>query len=613
MHELAHHLSEADSRDTEAIIKEFVENQRMSGIIMLDEKGEYLTGVFDDGKTYEDCEYLVQDEDVLQVIDYPQKNYLSHIEKDDGSVYDYVAVSTEGQKGAIFGYIREQENEIADREAGIINLLTGYKLESGGFMLITRDEKVLTSNTDNYPDIDFCKNIFGKGNGIEVTFDGEKYLAGSARTSDYHLYVFFPTSEIYRQRTVVVTYVFVFYSLYVMLFLFARQRDMQKAEGQRLKFLRQMSHDIRTPINGIRGMIRIANSSLKDAEKQKVCHQKIWEASDLLLDLVNDVLDMGKLNSGETRLENKPFDMRELIENAIAVTEGAAEHRGIKITVEKMEGKHWQLIGSPTHVSRILNNILGNAIKYNKDNGNVTLSCREIMAEQPEGRTAFEFVCADTGIGMNKSFQKHMFEQFSQENIVDEVEHHGTGLGLSIAKSLVDQMQGTIKCESKRDVGTTFTITIPFAIDVNATEEVERKSEIKNIPENSLQGVSVLVVEDNEMNMEIAEFILEELGMKTTEAWNGQEAVEIFSKSEPGTYDIILMDMMMPVMNGEEATRSIRKLSRPDAKTIPIIAATANAFAEDIEAALSAGMNDHMAKPLDVEPLRKMIIKYVAA
>jgi CheY-like chemotaxis protein len=206
-----------------------------------------------------------------------------------------------------------------------------------------------------------------------------------------------------------------------------------------------------------------------------------------------------------------------------------------------------------------------------------------------------------------------MFEQFSQENIVDEVEHHGTGLGLSIAKSLVDQMQGTIKCESKRDVGTTFTITIPFAIDVNATEEVERKSEIKNIPENSLQGVSVLVVEDNEMNMEIAEFILEELGMKTTEAWNGQEAVEIFSKSEPGTYDIILMDMMMPVMNGEEATRSIRKLSRPDAKTIPIIAATANAFAEDIEAALSAGMNDHMAKPLDVEPLRKMIIKYVAA
>jgi signal transduction histidine kinase/CheY-like chemotaxis protein len=562
---------------------------------------------------YDDLEYLVQDEDVLQVIEYPQKNYLSHVENDDGSVYDYVAVARQGQDGLIFGYVKEGENEIADRELGILNMLTGYKLEMGGIMIVARGDRVLTTNLDNYPDISVCKGILGRGRGIDITVDGVKYIAGSASSGDYQLYTFFPASDIYRQRTVVIAYVFVFYILFAMLFLVARQKEMQKAEGQRLKFLRQMSHDIRTPINGIRGMIRIANSSPKDLDKQKVCRQKIWEASDLLLDLVNDVLDMGKLNSGETRLDEKPFNLKDLIDNAIAVAEGAAQHRGITITLEKMEGKHWYLIGSPTQVSRILNNIIGNAIKYNKDNGKVTISCREIPDEKQEAKTSFEIVCADTGIGMDKSFQKHMFEQFSQENAVDEVSHHGTGLGLSIAKSLIDEMKGTINCESKRDEGTTFTITIPFGIDTDAVEEEETKPKIEDIPEDALKGVSVLLVEDNEMNMEIAEFILEEMGMKITKAWNGQEAVNIFSESAPGTFDVVLMDMMMPVMNGEEATRTIRRLDRHDAKTVPIIAATANAFAEDIEAALNAGMNDHLAKPLDVKPLKQMITKYVFA
>jgi signal transduction histidine kinase/CheY-like chemotaxis protein len=584
MHELARYLSNKGSSDIENTVLEFANNQRLSGVIVLDEEGECLAGVFRDNKTYDDYEYLLDDDNVLQVMEYPQKNYLSHIENDDGSVYDYVAISMEGQKGIIFGYVEEGENELADRESGIINMLTGYNLEMGGIMVIARDDTVLTTNNDNYPELAVCKEILGKGTGIEVTYNDVKYIAGSAKSEDYELYTFFPASEVYRQRAVVLTYVFIFYCFYVMLFIFARQREVHKAESQRLKFLRQMSHDIRTPINGIRGMIRIANSCPEDLEKQKVCHQKIWEASDLLIDLVNDVLDMGKLNTGETYLESKPFNMKELVENTIAIAEGAAQQRGITITMEKLEGKHWQLIGSSTQLTRILNNILGNAIKYNKDNGSISLSCREIMNGQPEGKTTFEFVCADTGIGMDKHFQRHMFEQFTQENVVDEVEHHGTGLGLSIAKSLVDQMQGTIKCESERDKGTTFTIIIPFDIDPNAVEDDRKASDIETVPEDALKGVSVLLVEDNAMNMEIAEFILEEMGMKTTEAWNG-----------------------------EEATRTIRKLERPDAKTIPIIAATANAFAEDIEAAISAGMNDHLAKPLDVTPLKQMITKYVVS
>jgi signal transduction histidine kinase len=613
LRELSRYLSEVDSNDIDNRISEFAENQRITGIIILNEAGEYVTGVYNDGKSYEDCEYLLQDENVLQIIDYPQKNYLSYIEKDDGSVYDYVAVSMQGQKGIIFGYIRESENEIADRESGIINMLTGYKLEMGGIMVITRDERILTTNTDVYPDLEVCNELLGKENGTLVEFNGEKYISGSAKSDDYQFFVFFPINQIYRQRTVVLAYVILFYFLYVALFLFARQRTMQNAESQRLKFLRQMSHDIRTPINGIRGMIRIANSCPEDLEKQKICHQKIWEASDLLIDLVNDVLDMGKLNINEARLEEKPFDMHEIVESTIAITEGAAEHRGISIKVERMEANHWHLIGSPIHVSRILNNILSNAIKYNKDNGTVKLSCFEINEGQTEGKATFEFICADTGIGMDKEFQKHMFEQFAQENAVDEVEHHGTGLGLTIAKSLIDQMHGTITCESKRDEGTTFTIELTFAIDPNSDENLSKEIEAGVNNEDSLNGVSVLLVEDNEMNMEIAEFILEEMGMNITEARNGKEAVDIFSESISGAFDIILMDMMMPVMNGEEATRQIRLLDHPDAKSIPIIAATANAFAEDIEAAHAAGMNDHLAKPLDVQPLRQMIVKYVVA
>jgi signal transduction histidine kinase/CheY-like chemotaxis protein len=615
LHELSLRLSEVKSQSYEAVISDYVDNQRMSGVAILDENGEYVTGVFLDGKTYKDCENIILDNNVLQIIDYPQKNYLSHIEKDDGSVYDYVAVSLQGKRGLVFGYIKEGENEIADRESGIINMLTGYQLEMGGIMVVARNGRVLTTNAEVYPPIEECESLLSVGGGVNspvtVDFNGKKYLAGGAKSETYELYTFFPESEIYRQRSVSLVYVFVIYILFVMLFMFGRQREMQRTEEQRMKFLRQMSHDIRTPINGIRGMIRIANSAPEDLEKQETCRQKIWEASDLLIDLVNDVLDMGRLNSGEVKLEEKPFNMRELVESAVAVAEGAAQHRGIKINVEKLEGRHWQLIGSPTQVSRVLNNIIGNAIKYNKDKGLINISCRELAQGEQAGRTAFEFVCSDTGIGMDKEFQKQMYEQFTQENAVDELAHHGTGLGLSIVKSLVEQMQGTIECESKRDEGTTFIITLPFQIDPKAVFESPKGSVIEEMPEASLKGVSVLLVEDNQMNMEIAEFILEDMGIKTTEAWNGKEAVEIFSNSEPGTFDIILMDMMMPVMNGEEATRTIRKLERPDAKTIPIIAATANAFAEDIQAALSAGMNDHLAKPIDEKPLRQMIAKYV--
>jgi CheY-like chemotaxis protein len=288
--------------------------------------------------------------------------------------------------------------------------------------------------------------------------------------------------------------------------------------------------------------------------------------------------------------------------------ENPAKEHGVTLQIDRMEGEHWNLIGSPAPLRRILNNLINNATKYNRKNGTISISCREIDISSQEGQTVYEITCADTGIGMSRDFQTHMFEQFMQENATEGLAHHGTGLGLSIVKNLVERMSGSIRCESERGKGTTFYIKIPFEIN---TDVVETPVIAEDVPEEALQGVSVLLVEDNELNMEIAEFILGEMGMKITKAWNGQEAVQIFEQSKLGEIQIILMDMMMPVMNGEQAARAIRELDRADARTVPIIATTANAFEEDVKAALGAGMNDHLAKPLDEKALKKVMAHYV--
>jgi CheY-like chemotaxis protein len=371
-----------------------------------------------------------------------------------------------------------------------------------------------------------------------------------------------------------------------------------------------MSHDIRTPINGIRGMVQIGNSYPDDPTKQKEVRRKIWEASDFLIDFVNDVMDMTKLESGEMTIEEKPFNLKDLMNSLVSVMDAQAKEQGITLTVDRMEGTHWDLIGSAVQVRRIFVSVIGNAIKYNQENGSVTLSLREISPSD-SGRATYEFVCQDTGVGMSPEFQKKMFEQFTQENVIGEVAHHGTGLGLAIVKGLVREMDGTIRCKSEPNVGTTFTITLPFAVSAEAVAPAEvpqPRSEEES--QKSLEGVSILLVEDNELNMEIAEFLLEDEGATITEAWNGQEALDLFSQSEPGEYQIILMDMMMPVMDGETATKAIRALDRADAKTIPILALTANAFNEDVQMALDIGMNAYLTKPIDSDQLKTEIRRF---
>lgn len=376
----------------------------------------------------------------------------------------------------------------------------------------------------------------------------------------------------------------------------------ESANIAKTEFLQRMSHDIRTPINGIRGMVEIGNYYSNDLIKQAEYRKKIWDASGLLLELINEVLDMGKMESGEVILEERSFQVVDLVQEIVDVLEKQAAERGVTITCEDFSVQHPHLIGSPLHVKRLLMNIVSNAIKYNKDGGSIRLTCKEVSFE--DGKAWLEFICADTGIGMSEEFQQHLFEPFTQENTDARSTYGGTGLGMAITKSLVDKMGGSITFESKLNVGTTYFIVIPFPVDEEKREEriVEAPAEI-----SSLQGRKVLLAEDNELNMEIAEFLLENAGILVTKAYNGKEALERFEQSEMDEFDAILMDVMMPVMDGYEATKAIRALNRKDAKKIPILAMTANAFAEDRRKALIPGMNEHLTKPLESEKVLRAL------
>lgn len=377
----------------------------------------------------------------------------------------------------------------------------------------------------------------------------------------------------------------------------------EQANIAKTDFLRRMSHDIRTPINGIRGMVDICRYYIGNPKKQEECLDKILLSSTFLMELVNDVLDMNKLESGQIKLEEKPFSISEILKEVETVVGMAATEHGITLTVKKGEINHENLLGSSLHVRQILQNITSNAVKYNKPNGKVILECRELPPKNE--KAVFEFVCTDNGIGMSPEFQEHAFEPFVQENSSARTSYTGTGLGLAIVKKLVEQMEGTIHFVSEPGKGTRFTLVIPFLPDDSIemqTEQTQSTDAVKGI-----ENDKILLVEDYGINMEIARFVLENEGAQVQEAWNGKEAVDLFAASEPGGYDVILMDLMMPVMGGLEAAQCIRKLEREDAKTVPIIAMTANAFADDEERSLAAGMDAHISKPLDAEKLIQVI------
>ena len=388
-------------------------------------------------------------------------------------------------------------------------------------------------------------------------------------------------------------------------------QEANKANEAKTNFLRHMSHDIRTPINGILGMIEAADRYKHDTKKLYECRQKVLNSVEYLLSIVNNVLDIGKLESGEIVLESKPFDISEILSEITPFIEMQAEENQLIYSLDNeaiSSIKHRRLIGSPIHIKRMLMNLASNALKYTKAGGSVHLSCEEIQND--DNTAVLRFVCADTGIGMSSEFQKRVFEPYSQEGKPGNSGYSGSGLGLSIVKEIVNQMNGTIEFESKENVGTTFTVTIPFVIDKTAETQCE-SSEVSN--DIDLTGRKALLVEDNALNREIAQMLLEDYGLIITTAQNGKEAVDIFAASNVYTYDFIIMDIMMPVMDGLEATRCIRAMDRADAKSVPILAMTANAFQDDIQQSLEAGMNTHLMKPIDTAKLKQELQRFARA
>ena len=368
------------------------------------------------------------------------------------------------------------------------------------------------------------------------------------------------------------------------------------------EFLLRMSHDLRTPINGILGMLAIMEKSQDDPERQEECRKKIRVSTEHLLSLVNDVLQVSKLESSRPTIVEEPFELHEILESCVTILSAQAEEAGIRLVLEETDLEHTRLIGNPLHLKQILMGILDNSLKYNRPHGSVYIQVKETSCQA--GTANYSFVIEDTGIGIGEDFRKHIFEPFTQENQGARTNYSGVGLGMFIVKKLIDQMKGTIQVDSQVHKGSVFRIALPFQVDGAWNM---RPAQEEGNPKDGIAGMCVLLVEDNEINCEIMEFMLKDAGARVVTANDGKAAVDAFAASDPGTFHCVLMDLMMPVMSGYEATRVIRGLDRPDAREVPIIALSANAFEEDVAMAKAAGMNEHLAKPVDMKKMFKVM------
>ena len=620
-------------------LKENLKTLWVDGILVLDTEGktdcEYST---DESLTNEITAYLQKDI-IMDFAGYEERSYSERFTREDGSRIDIAACARKDEPGIVAIYYYTSLEFTRNYTLTIQGLLKGYSTQKDGTIIVadngivvaSNDESLLGQNTADNEVVQAMKRHTDSQHIYHLKNEGIGCYGIMLKQRDYYIYAYLPDTEVFHNLPFGVISVIFFYFLMFSIFWFwtyrtnlaHRKQEQEKdekykaelliaakkaetANEAKTEFLQRMSHDIRTPINGIRGLVNMADHYADDMEKQTEYRTKVKEASNLLLELVNDVLDMSKLESGEIVLEEIPFNLSSISREVFVVIEQMAAEQNIRVVWEKKEITHRDFIGSPGYVKRVMMNILSNAVKYNKENGQIYVSCVEIPSEQPE-MTTMEFVCRDTGIGMAEEFQKHIFEPFAQEYTGSRAKFAGTGLGMAISKKLVEEMGGTITFESKKGVGSTFVIRVPFKIDLDA----DKREESKDVSEKSIKGMHVLLAEDNELNMEIAEFLLQNEGAEVTKAWNGQEIVELFRKSEAGEFDVILMDIMMPIINGYEAAKRIRSLDREDAKKIPIIAMTANAFTEDRIRAKEAGMDEHIAKPIDVELLIKVIHKLV--
>lgn len=628
---------ERDGSADGVTLEQYTDQFNVSALIVMDASGNLVAEASTDDVNYESLATYLKEAPVLEVASYPLKSYTARITLADDSVADIGCVARQDGDGIVVAVRHQSAKAVASNTLKLQSLLDGYETIDSGDIVIENDGKVVATNaveptvlgvfelpaTDSLI-VDGIKERCPAGEARLVNIGGEWYLGSYGKAREFYVYTYAPAQHYFEVVAAVVASVLVLYggaiAAVVMVGrradrrhltdLLQQERDYgdklakaareaSSANSAKTEFLRRMSHDLRTPINGIRGMVEVGDANAEDLQKQTECRSKIWTASGLLLDLANEALDMSRLESGQVDLDPVPTNLVALNNEVRDILERQAEERFVTIVCDQQGLEHPYARVSVTHLKRLLVNIAGNAVKYNRQGGYVRLVCREV--EPVDGVPVYEYTIADNGIGMSEEFQQHLYEPFSREEQQVEGASSGTGLGASIAKQLVELMGGTMSFMSALGQGTTFTIRLPF--------KKCKRSEIPQVVRvdagvgNALQGLRVLLVEDNDLNAEIAQFTLDRAGAIVTHAKDGETAVETFATSAPYEYDVVLMDIMMPGIDGLEATRQIRALNREDAATTPIIAVSANAFADDRKLSREAGMNAHLSKPVSSQEL----------
>lgn len=634
--EVARNIERDGSADN-ATLKQYADQFNVSALIVTDASGNLVSESSTDGVGYESLAAYLKEAPVLEVASHPLKSYTARITLADDSVADIGCVTRQGGEGIVIAVRHQSAKAVASNTLKLQSLLDGYETIDSGNIVIENDAKVVATNAvepttsgafvlpaTDATIVDSIKERCLAGRVSLVNANGEWYLGTFGKARQFYVYTYTSARRYFETVAVVVASVLVLYGGAIAATALARRhaerqrltdlllqerdygdklakaaREASSANSAKTEFLRRMSHDLRTPINGIRGMVEVGDANADDLQKQTECRSKIWTASGLLLDLANEALDMSRLESGQVDLDLVPTNLVVLNRKVCDILERQAEERLVTIICDQQTLDHPYARVSATHLKRLLVNIAGNAVKYSRRGGYVRLACREV--EPVDGVPIYEYTIADNGIGMSEQFQQHLYEPFSREEQRVEGASSGTGLGAPIAKQLVELMGGTMSFTSTLGQGTTFTIRLPF--EQCKRSEIPQAVRVDAVDVDAVRGLRVLLVEDNELNAEIAQFTLDRAGAIVTHVKDGESAVETFAASAPHEYDVVLMDIMMPGIDGLEATRQIRALEREDAATTPIIAVSANAFAEDRRLSREAGMDAHLSKPVSSREL----------
>ena len=630
---------------TEKELKEYGTISYLTGILVLDKNGRVEKEYHSDTVSAEQLLSYVDKSSFLDVVDFEEKIYSMRVECKDESYIDIAAIGRKHTKGIILVYYHTPARYTKIFNHSINSLLSGYSLEHNGLILISKKNKIVASNDKeligkNANTISVVQHINASGTEKKLVHTGKNFLQGYGMTvkgRDYYVYAYMPIRQVLASAPQNILYtIFIYLSILALIAIIRRniqqtyqkqQIELQNKYTRKLEnknieleqavsqaekaniaksdFLSRMSHDIRTPLNGIIGLLKIDELHFEDTELIRSNHEKMSVSANHLLSLINDVLQMSKLDNEAVQLTHEVIDLAKTSEEIGTIISTRTAEEGITVEFGNQELPVRYVYGSPVHLRQIFLNIYGNCIKYNKVGGKIKTTLEFVGVK--DTIVTYRWYISDTGIGMSKEFVKHIFDPFVQEHSDARTVYNGTGLGMSIVKRIVDKMHGTIQVTSEEGIGSTFIITLPFEMAMKLECEQVEKSENQSVPD--ISGLHLLLVEDNELNAEIAQTLLEEEGAIITIVNNGQEAVNCFKNNPPETFDAILMDIMMPVLDGISATEIIRGMYRKDAQKIPIIAITANAFEEDVRKCKKAGMNGHLSKPLQMDEAIDMIYR----